>query len=76
MSRFAGRPDFVSDEEIALAADKFVSSIGWRNAERLAMNLRNVVKGCDALKALDRALVEDFNVVRQEQIRDEQDVRR
>ncbi len=76
MSEFNGRPDYVSEVDIARAAEKFVSSIGWRNAERLAMNLRNVVKGSDALKALDRALVLDFNVVRQEQIREEQDARR
>ena len=66
------RPEFVSKPDLNDAADAFVAAIGWRNAQRLAENLRLTVRQCDALRALDNALVRDFNSVRQEQIRMEQ----
>ena len=63
------RDEFASEATLTEAADAFVAAIGWRNAEHLSKNLRYVVRGSDALKALDGALVRDFNIVRQEQIR-------
>lgn len=69
---YAGRPEFASEAQLDEAADAFVTAMGWRNQERLAENLRNVMRSCDAMKALDRALVRHFNIYRQDQIRQEQ----
>ena len=63
------RPDFTSKEELEAAAHVFVSALGKVNADYLRANLRLTIRQCDALRALDAALVQDFNITRQEQIR-------
>lgn len=65
------RPEFVSEQELRDAAEAFIAAIGWRNAQYLSTNLRFTTRDSDALRALDYALVRTFNVVRQEQIREE-----
>lgn len=70
------RPEYVSQAELDNAADTFVKAMGWRNQENLSKNLNLVVPDSDALKALKRALVRNFNIYRQEQIRRENEARR
>lgn len=75
-SLIAGRAEYVSQGELDAAADAFVRSMGWRNQERLTENLRHVTTSCDVMKALRSALVTNFNIYRQDQIRQENEVRR
>ncbi len=72
MRTYALRPEFVLQSDLEDSAVAFVRAMGWRNAAMLADNLRLTIRQCDALRALDSALVADFNAVRQEQIRMEQ----
>ena len=68
---FDGRPEFVSQDVLNdEAADVFVRAMGWANADYLTANLRLTVRQSDALRAIDYALVRNFNIVRQEQIRE------
>jgi hypothetical protein len=72
VDRQPDREEFVNQDTLNEAAEAFVARIGWRNADYLRANLRLTLRQSDALRALDRALTGDFNVVRQEQIRREQ----
>lgn len=70
-SIYDGRPEFVSQDTLDEAADAFIRSIGWGNQERFSRNLTNVVQASDVMRALNRALVGNFNSWRQDQIRQE-----
>jgi hypothetical protein len=70
------RPVFVDKTDLDAAAEAFVQAMGRGNAEYLSANLRLTVRQSDALRALDKALVQDFNITRQEQIRQEQEAHR
>lgn len=50
-------------------ADAFVRAIGWGNQEQFSRNLINIAVNSDVMRALDRALTANFNIYRQDQIR-------
>lgn len=63
------RPEYVNCDTLNAAADAFVLAMGTVNAKYLARNLRLTKEDSDALRALNGALIRDFNVTRQEEIR-------
>lgn len=67
----AGRPEFISQAELDEAADAFIRATGWGNQEKFSHNLINVRESSDVMRALQRALTANFNIYRQDQIRQE-----
>jgi hypothetical protein len=75
-SHAASRSLFVNGHTLNDAANAFVAAIGSGNAEYLRSNLRLTLVQSDALRALNAALTRDFNIVRQDEIRREQEADR